>query len=705
MSSPGFRRTIDSTAHPKAEEPAVHAGTSGGCRVGDVLEQFQTREDLEKALVESRKSEAQLRKIIDADIEDLKRAESLLSAEKRTLEMIAGGASLTDILENLCRAIDAQTGDAISTVLLMDPDGKRLWPAAGPRVPSGWTQAITPLEIGPCMGSCGTAAFLKKPIITSDISSDPLWADYRDAALGYGLRASCSQPLISKNQEVLGTFAMYYAEPKSPTGRDLELIEGAGHIALIAVERKRAEEKIRRNEMEAWQIIDAIPQSIIVLNPDGRAIYGNRVALEYTGLSMNEVLAENFRTRIFHPEDIERLREVRENALSNGVPFENEQRVLGNDGKFRWFLVRYNPLLDEDGKIVRWYATGTDIDERRRAEDRTRNENIALREEIVRSSMFEEIVGSSEALRKVLGQVSKVASTDSTVLILGETGTGKELVARAIHNRSGRSARAFIRVNCAAIPPSLVASELFGHEKGSFTGALQRRLGRFESADGGTIFLDEIGELPAETQIALLRVLQEREFERVGGSQMISVDVRVLAATNRDLSAAVAEGTFRRDLFYRLNVFPIRLPALRERVDDIQLLVEYLIDRYARKAGKKIRTISKDTLDLFQAYDWPGNIRELQNVIERAVIVCDGETFSVDETWLTRADRKAGAPGVSLIANLVEREIEMIESALRDSNGVIGGPRGAAAKLGIPRQTLESKLRKLRINRHRFKLQ
>jgi formate hydrogenlyase transcriptional activator len=274
------------------------------------------------------------------------------------------------------------------------------------------------------------------------------------------------------------------------------------------------------------------------------------VALDYTGLSMNEVLADNFRARIFHPEDIERLREMRENALSNGVPFENEQRVLGKDGKFRWFLVQYNPLLDEDGKIVRWYATGTDIDERRRAEDRTQNENIALREEIVRSSMFEEIVGSSEALRKVLGQVSKVASTDSTVLILGETGTGKELVARAIHNRSGRSARAFIRVNCAAIPPSLVASELFGHEKGSFTGALQRRLGRFESADGGTIFLDEIGELPPETQIALLRVLQEREFERVGGSQTISVDVRVLAATNRDLSAAVTDGTFRQDLFY-----------------------------------------------------------------------------------------------------------------------------------------------------------
>jgi PAS domain S-box-containing protein len=479
-------------------------------------------------------------------------------------------------------------------------------------------------------------------------------------------------------------------------------IEFVGAVSDVTT-TKIAEEKIRRKEEEAWQIIDAIPQAIIALNPDGRAVYANRVALEFTGLSMEEVRADNFRARIFHPEDIERFREVRQNALSSGVPFENEQRALGRDGKYRWFLIRYNPLLDEGGRVVRWYATGTDIDERKRTEDRTQNENVALREEIVRSFMFEEIVGSSEALRKVLAQVSKVAPTDSTVLILGETGTGKELIARAIHNRSKRATRAFIRVNCAAIPPSLVASELFGHEKGSFTGALQRRLGRFESADGGTIFLDEIGELPPETQVSLLRVLQEREFERVGGNQTISVDVRVLAATNRDLSAAVADGTFRGDLFYRLNVFPIRLPALRERVDDIQLLVEYLIDRYAQKAGKKIRTISKETLELFQAYDWPGNIRELQNVIERAVIVCDGDTFSVDESWLTRVASRSAATSVPLVASLVEREIEMIENALREAVGVIGGPTGAAAKLGIPRQTLESKIRKLGINRHRFR--
>ena len=465
-------------------------------------------------------------------------------------------------------------------------------------------------------------------------------------------------------------------------------------------DRKRAEEKLRQDEIELRQITDAIPQAI-VMDPEGN-VYANKAVLEYTGLTMEDVKAEDFRARIFHPEDFRNARRSAERPLPR-PPFRDRTTSPTKDGQFRWFLIRYNPLRDDQGHVIRWYATGTDIDDRKRTEDRVRNENVALREEIDRSSMFEEIVGSSEALRQVLAQVSKVAPTDSTVLILGETGTGKELIARAIHNRSKRSARAFIRVNCAAISPSLIASELFGHERGSFTGALQRRLGRFESADGGTIFLDEVGDLPPETQVALLRVLQEREFERVGGSQTLSVDVRVLAATNRDLSTAVGESTFRQDLFYRLNVFPIRIPALRERIDDIPLLVGYLIDRYAQKAGKKIRNINKKTLDLFQAYDWPGNIRELQNVIERAVILCDGETFSVDEAWLTRVAPKSAATSVPLVANLVGREKEMVETALREAKGVVGGPTGAAAKLGIPRQTLESKIRKLGINRHRFK--
>src|SRR5436309_834762 len=466
---------------------------------------------------------------------------------------------------------------------------------------------------------------------------------------------------------------------------------------------KQTEAKLREDERELRRLTGPIHQTSVIQDADGTPVYANKAVLDYTGLTMEDVITSDFRARIFQPEDLESLREERRAALARGLPFEIEQRALRKDGQYRWFLIRYNPFRDEQGRLVRWYATGTDIDDRKRTEDRLRNENVALREDIVRSSMFEEIVGSSEALRQVLAQVSKVAPTDSTVLILGETGTGKELIARAIHNRSKRSARAFIRVNCAAISPSLIASELFGHEKGSFTGAFQRHLGRFESADGGTIFLDEVGDLPPETQVALLRVLQEREFERVGGRQTVSVDVRVLAATNSDLSAAVAERTFRQDLFYRLNVFPIRIPALRERVDDIPLLVGYLIDRYAQKAGKKIRNINKKTLDLFQAYDWPGNIRELQNVIERAVILCDGETFCVDETWLTRVAPRPTGTSVPLVADLNEREREMIENALRETGGVIGGPTGAAAKLGIPRQTLESKIRKLGINRHRFK--
>jgi formate hydrogenlyase transcriptional activator len=468
-------------------------------------------------------------------------------------------------------------------------------------------------------------------------------------------------------------------------------------------DRKRAENKLVEDGRELRRITDAIPQTIVVLDPSGDPLYANQAVLEYTGLTMQDVVSSEFRARMFHPEDIEKLREERQAAYARGLPFEIEQRTRRKDGQYRWFLIRINPFRDEQGNLVRWYATGTDIDDRKRAEDRTRNENVALREDIVRSSMFEEIVGSSEPLRRVLVQVSKVAPTDSTVLVLGETGTGKELIARAIHNRSMRSNRAFIRVNCAAIPQSLIASELFGHEKGSFTGATERRLGRFESADGGTIFLDEVGDLPPETQVALLRVLQEREFERVGGTQPVSVDVRVIAATNRDLTSAVAEGRFRQDLFYRLNVFPIRLPALRERISDISLLVGYLIDRYAKKLGKKIRNIDKKTIELFHAYDWPGNIRELQNVVERAVILSEGETFFVDETWLTHVTPKLAATTAPLVADLVEHEREILEAALRESEGVVGGPTGAAVKLGIPRQTLESKIRKLGINRHRFK--
>src|SRR5215469_7487002 len=401
-----------------------------------------------------------------------------------------------------------------------------------------------------------------------------------------------------------------------------------------------------RAQWELEQLVDAVPQHLIVLCGTGRRIYANRAVREYHGMVLGEFLAEDVTARFFHPDDLAHYKRLRDAGIASGAPWEGEARLLRKDGQHRWFLLRANPLVDAQGRVTRWYLSSTDIEDRKQAEnalakafeeikrlkDELYHENLALKEEIDHASMFEEIVGTSKGLRCVLAQVDKVAPTDSTVLITGETGTGKELVARAIHKRSQRSSRAFVTVNCAAIPATLIGSELFGHERGAFTGAMQRRLGRFELADGGTLFLDEVGDLPAETQIALLRVLQERRFERIGGTQSITANVRIIAATNRDLKAAVGTGTFRDDLYYRLNVFPIAVPPLRARKEDIPLLVEYLIERYANKAGKKITTIHRRTMELFQTYDWPGNIRELQNVVERAVILCDGETFSVDES-------------------------------------------------------------------------
>jgi formate hydrogenlyase transcriptional activator len=755
------------------------------------------------------------------------------------LKMILTDAPLNDVLHSVALLIEAHSEGVLCTIYLLDEDGLRLRFAAGPTLPDAYRVATDGVCIGPEVGSCGAAAYLRKPVYVADVLTHPHFATFRDLLVQAGLRAVWSSPIISHDGKVLGTFGMYNRAVRLPSPAEMQLIDYAGRIAGIAIERdrsksaltlafeeirnseaklrkiidtiptlawcslpdgtgifwnrrwheytgltleaargwgwqdaihaeelkeitdkwlgflasgqpgevegrlrrfdgvyrwflfraeplrdesgnivnwygtdtdiedlKRAEAKLRQDEEELRQLIDLLPQHVVVLNKDGTLLQANKTLLDYTGFTLEEMKAAGTREQMsghVPREDLERFEKEQSAGLSKGRPFQMEKRLLAKDGRYRWFLCRYNPLLDEAGDIVRWFGTATDIEDRKHAENRVRNENVALREEIVRSSMFEEIVGSSESLRKVLAQVSRVAPTDSTVLIQGETGTGKELIARAIHNRSKRVNRAFIRVNCAAIPPSLIASELFGHERGSFTGALQRRLGRFESADGGTIFLDEVGEVPPETQVALLRVLQEREFERVGGNQTVRVDVRVLAATNRDLSAAVADGTFRRDLFYRLNVFPIRLPALRERVDDIPLLVEYLIDRYAQKAGKKIRNVRKETLDLFQTYDWPGNIRELQNVIERAVVLCDGDVFCVDPSWLAPASPNPTAPAIPLVADLAEREMAMIENALREAKGVISGPTGAAVKLGIHRQTLESKIRKLGINRHRFR--
>ncbi len=595
-------------------------------------------------------------------------------------------------------------------------------------------------------------------------------------------------------------------------------------------------------KIEERLVIHTTPALIHTALPDGNIDFFNRRWLEYLGLTLEDVQGWRW-TAVIHPEDVAGIVEKWRTSLATGEPFEAETRVRRADGVYRWFLHRKVALRDDCGKIVRWYGSSIDIEDRKQAEDALRRseaylaeaqrlshtgsfgwntstgeifwseetyritgfdrsirpaldlvfqrvhpddlalvrqtldrtaqkgtnldfehrllmpdgstkyvhvigrplknesgclefvgsvmditaakrsqrelqqalqeiavlkdqlykENIALRAEIGEASMFEEIVGGSPLLKGVLARVAKVAPTDSTVLITGETGTGKELIARAIHKRSQRSGRAFVKVSCAAIPHSLIASELFGHEKGAFTGALQRRLGRFELAEGGTILLDEIGELPAEMQIALLRVLQEREFERVGGNQSIRADVRIIAATHRDLPAVIVTGGFRSDLFYRINVFPIEIPPLRERREDIPMLVRYFIDRYARKAGKRIRSVSNKTLELLQSYPWPGNIRELQNVIERSVIVCDTENFSVDESWLSRGPVPTQSVDQALPEKLAIEEKAMIETALAQTRGQVAGAFGAAAKLGMPASTLESKIKTLRISKRRFK--
>jgi PAS domain S-box-containing protein len=483
-------------------------------------------------------------------------------------------------------------------------------------------------------------------------------------------------------------------------------------------ERKAAEEKLRRSEaslLEAQKLsrtgswAHEISSGIVRITPEVHRIYGIRP-------DEDPSTAQFFFNRI-HPEDWPSFEKTYQKVQAEKSDFKSHFRIRLPDGTVKHIHNIGHPVLNDAGEVVEFVGTAMDVteqwqarnklekafDEIKRLKDRLHDENLALREQIDEAFMFEEIVGSSAALQGVLSSIVRVAPTDSTVLITGETGTGKELIARAIHKRSQRAGQAFISVNCASTPSSLIASELFGHEKGSFTGALQRRQGRFELAHSGTIFLDEVGELLAETQIALLRVLQERQFERVGSTQSLSTDVRVIAATNRDLSAAIADGRFRADLFYRLNVFPIEVPPLRQRREDIPMLVEYFVKRYAEKAGKQIRTIDRTTLELCRSYAWPGNIRELQNIVERSVILCTGGTFWIDESWLVSQQPDRLELAGPLTETLQNQEKEMIEAALRESKGRVAGPRGAAARLGIPRSTLDWKIKQLRIKKDRFR--
>jgi PAS domain S-box-containing protein len=541
-----------------------------------------------------------------------------------------------------------------------------------------------------------------KSLLVGDSAPESEWIGQQDWARRERIRSFAGHPLVFRGT-ILGTLVTFSREPLNE--QDFAWLGMFANQAAVAIanaqafeDQVHAEAAIKDNERQLRQVIDVAPLHMFIWEADASSSFGNRASREYFGPIPPKLPAE-FLEMVTHPEDFEKLKSGIQDAMSRGEVFAMETRMRRHDGEYRWFLYQIYPLHDEQGRVSRWCGTRIDIQDRKQAEERVQRENLALREEIDKVSMFEEIVGTSAALQVVLARVAKVAPTDSTVLVTGETGTGKELVARAIHKRSQRSARVFVSVNCAAIPRELIASELFGHEKGAFTGAMQRRLGRFELAEGGTIFLDEIGELPPETQVALLRVLQEREFERIGGNQKIHVDVRVIAATNRNLQAAIDAGTFRSDLFYRVNVFPIEVPPLRERKEDIRLLVEYFIDRYSSKAGKQIRRIDKKSLDRLQSYPWPGNIRELQNVIERSVIVCETDNFSVDESWLP-LEHRVSRP---LSDELVAREKESIEAALAESGGRVSGPSGAAAKLGMVPSTLDSKIKVLKINKHRFK--
>jgi PAS domain S-box-containing protein len=649
----------------------------------------------------------------NTDIEDRKRAECLLAGENLVLEMTAKGSSLESILEALCRVVEQTASGCCCSVLLFDPSGSKIQQAVAPSLSSTYNDRFQGTPVDREGGPCTQAARRKTQVIVSDVASDTQW-DYgwRTAALAHGLRACWSTTILASNGLVLGTFAIYWREPRSPNEQDQKIIGQITHLAAVAIERKHNEAALQEGEERFRLIVDTIPGFVFTLSAKGEVELLNRQALEYFGKRTEEFKNSPMFDAI-HPDDLPRVSDAWRRWLETGQPHDLELRQRRADGVYRWFQSRALPARDTEGRITGWYILLTDIDDRKRAEgelekafeqikrlkDRLHDENVVLREQIDQVFMFEEIVGSSPALKTVLSSIVKVAPTDSTVLITGETGTGKELIARAIHKGSQRAGQAFISVNCAAIPSSLIASELFGHEKGAFTGALQRRQGRFELADSGTIFLDEIGELPAETQIALLRVLQERQFERVGGSRVISTDVRIIAATNRDLAAAITSGAFRADFFYRLNVFPIHVPPLRNRREDIPMLVEYFVKRYAEKARKQISKIDKNTLKLCQSYDWPGNIRELQNIVERSVILSTGDTLWIDDAWLSSQNARRPESSGPLIENLVSYEKQLIESALAESKGKVAGSNGAAAKLGIPPSTLHLKIKQLNIKK------
>jgi formate hydrogenlyase transcriptional activator len=673
--------------------------------------------------------------------------ESVLNLQK----LIFAGSPLSEVLANIARLVESQAEGMSCTIWLPDEDGKELHCAAAPSLP-GFIAQVGTMAVGPKGGSCGTAIYRKEPVYVTDILTDPIWEHYRSRMLPYGIRSVWSRPLFTSEGKALGTFSINYREPRRPSANELQLIENASHITGIAIERHMNEQALQRerdrlrllleitssvtSRLDLRQMVEALSTDLfrvmqcdvsalllsdsesgalrvtLLHNPDMRGPFREGSLVPMNGSISGQVLRKGKSIRI---DSFEQVRDdpeifgnpdgrllyerVIEEGLRTGcyLPLIGRDRVVGvlmlcrrSDNTF----AKDDVILLEQVACQVAIAVENTLEYEQATKDRDKEtKQRRYLEDEIRAGLGE-IVGESPALKTALSMVSVVAPTDSGVLILGETGTGKELVARAIHKLGSRSERAFVKLNCAAIPLGLLESELFGHEKGAFTGAIAQKAGRFELADKGTLFLDEVGDIPLELQAKLLRVLQEQEFERLGSNRTHKVDVRLIAATHRDLPAMVKQGTFREDLYYRLKVFPIQVPALRQRAEDIPRLVRHFTGLYARRMNKRIDVIPPDTMDALVRYPWPGNVRELQNFIERAVILSPQSVLRAPTSELEpfQPSKESNAP----MNGLAEVERDHILRALEASDWVISG---AAARLGMKRTSLAYRMKKLRIRR------
>lgn len=670
------------------------------------------------------------------------------------LKLIMGGAPLPEVLAAIASLVEAEGDGTLCTIWLPDNEGRQLYCAAAPGLP-GFSATVGLMEIGPQGASCGTAAYRKEPVIVTDILSDPVWDIYRERVQPYGIRAVWSRPLLSGEGKVLGTFAILYREVRSPGPGDLQRIENASHIVGIAIERHLNEERLRlerdrlrllleitnsmTSKLDLHRLLETLPTDLlrvtrcdfcalllpepdgthlratILYNPEGRNAIVDGSIVPIKGSTCGKAFVEGKNQHIHRlrdlahdpgtfgsPEGRHFFEKVSAEGLNSGceLPLIGRKGVVGVLGAFsrseRAFSEDEFGFLDQVAREVA-IAVENALDFEKVTKDRgvERKQRIYLEEEA--RAEFETIVGGSPALKTALHLVSVVAPTDSTVLIQGETGTGKELIARAIHNLSDRRDRPFVKLNCAAIPLGLLESELFGHERGAFTGAIAQKTGRFELAHRGTLLLDEVGDIPLDLQAKLLRVLQEKEFERLGSNRTHKVDVRLVAATHRDLALMVRQTTFREDLYYRLKVFPVPVPALRQRTEDIPQLVWHFTDLYSRRMNRRIDVIPEETMDALVRYRWPGNVRELQNFIERAVILSPHTVLRAPTAEL----ESFSIPGelVLPMTGLEEVQRDHIVRALEASDWVVGGRNGAAERLGMKRTTLLYKMRKLRIVR------